>query len=92
MMPVTIKLPTPLRRHTGLEKTFTTPAGSVESALGGLVEAYPAVKGSLFDETGKLKPFVRVFVDERDINDLDGLATPVEDGAVVAIVPPVAGA
>ena len=91
-MPVTIKLPTPLRRHCAQSKTFSTPASDVREALGRLIEAYPPVQASLFDEAGALKSFVRVFVDGTDIDDLEGLATPLQDGSVVSIVPPVAGA
>ncbi|MBP8950988.1 MAG: MoaD/ThiS family protein [Armatimonadetes bacterium] len=91
-MPAVIKLPTPLRRHTNHQKSLNTAAGSVKDALDELVTAFPGVQGSLYDESGELKSFVRVFVDGRDIQDLDGLATPLRDGAVLSIVPPVAGA
>ena len=42
-------------------------------------------------ETGKLRRFVNVFVADEDIRFLDGVKTPLENGAVVSIVPAVAG-
>lgn len=91
-MSATIKLPTPLRRHADLNKSFATCAPDVAAALQALTGAYPALRASLFDEAGEVKSFVRLFVDGRDIEDLEGLATRLGDDAVLSIVPPVAGA
>ena len=40
---------------------------------------------------GQLRPFVKVFVRNRDVRDLDGLDTRLVDGDEVLIVPSVAG-
>ncbi|WP_173297911.1 MoaD/ThiS family protein [Thermanaeromonas sp. C210] len=42
-------------------------------------------------ETGDLKSFIRVFVEGRDVRFLQGLATPVNPGDTVLILPPAAG-
>lgn len=91
-MPATIRLPTPLRRHAGQAKTVEVNADSVGAALAQLVQAYPAMKGSIYDGAGELKRFVRVFVGDRDVADVAGMQTGLGDGDVVSIVPPVAGA
>ena len=91
-MPVTIKLPTPLRRHTEQAKTVEFCAATVGDALAQLTAKYPAMQGALFAESGEVKPFVRVFVDGKDIASLDGTGTALGEGAVISIVPPVAGA
>ena len=91
-MPVTIKLPTPLRRHSGQVKHIDVAATTAGEALAQLVAQFPAMQGALFADGGEIKPFVRVFVDGRDIADLQGAETPTADGAVISIVPPVAGA
>ena len=91
-MSITIKLPTPLRRHTQQQKNILVEAQTVGAALSVLCEQFPAMQGSLFAEDGNLKPFVRVFVGAQDIADLQGLETPMPDGTVISIVPPVAGA
>jgi molybdopterin converting factor small subunit len=66
-------------------------ADSVGEALNQLVEDHPGIKASLFDEAGGINPFVRVFVGERDIADLEGTATRVSDGTVVSLICPIAG-
>lgn len=91
-MAVTIKLPTPLRRHVGQARTVELEAGCVGDALHRLVSLYPGMGETLYDGDGALKPFVRIFVGDRDIDDLQGVDTPLGGGEVVSIVPPVAGA
>jgi molybdopterin converting factor small subunit len=43
------------------------------------------------NDEGGLRPFVNVFLGSEDIRYLDGMDTAVEDGAVLAIIPAVAG-
>lgn len=64
---------------------------NVAEVLKSLEAAYPGFAERLFDESGKLRRFVNVFVADEDIRFLDGLDTPVADGATVSIVPAVAG-
>ncbi|MCY3023835.1 MAG: MoaD/ThiS family protein, partial [Planctomycetota bacterium] len=86
-MPATIKLPTPLRRHADQAKTVEVPVGTVAQALQALVEAHPAMQGAIYDGTGEIKPFVRVFVGPKDIADLNGPATVLGEGDVLSIIP-----
>jgi molybdopterin converting factor small subunit len=64
---------------------------TVAEALKALDASYPGFTDRLFDETGKLRRFVNVFVADEDIRFLDGVETPVPDGATVSIIPAVAG-
>lgn len=91
-MSITIKLPTPLRRHADGVKSAEVHADTVGAALDGLVAAHPTIADALFAGPGELKPFVRVFVGETDIADAEGLATAITPGDIISIVPPVAGA
>ena len=91
-MPVVIKLPTPLRRHADQARSVEVAASNVGQALQALVQTYPKMGSAIFAESGEVKPFVRVFVEGRDIADLQGGDTAVQDGDVISIVPPVAGA
>jgi molybdopterin synthase sulfur carrier subunit len=45
----------------------------------------------LFDESGAIRPFVNVFVDDEDIRFAQGLSTEVADGQTVSILPAIAG-
>lgn len=60
----------------------------VFAALDGV---HPGFQARLLDDDGNLRRFVNVFVDDEDIRFMDGLATAIPDGNVVAIVPAVAG-
>ena len=40
---------------------------------------------------GEIRRFVNVFVADYDVRFMDGVATPVPDGAEVSIIPAVAG-
>ena len=91
-MPVTVKLPTPLRRHAGQAKAVEVRAGTVGEALSQLAAAYPGLQPALFGRAGDLKTFIRIYVGNQDIADLQGPATPVQPGDIISIVPPVAGA
>lgn len=91
-MAVSIKLPTPLRRHTQQAKVVEVQASTVGEALQNLAARYAGLADALYGADGALKPFVRVFVGGRDIVDLQGPDTPVADGETISIVPPIAGA
>ena len=87
----TIRIPTQLRPLTGGAGEVSVEGGSVGEVLKALDVAYPGFGERLFDDAGKLRRFVNVFVAEEDIRFLDGLATPVADGDEVTILPAVAG-
>jgi len=64
---------------------------TVAEVLKSLEAAHPGFSDRLFDDAGKLRRFVNVFVADEDIRFLDGVDTPVAEGATVSIVPAVAG-
>lgn len=90
-MAVTLRIPTQLRSLAGGNATVEVEAATVADALKGLEAAYPGFDDRLFDEGGKLRRFVNVFVADEDIRFLDGVDTPLADGATISIVPAVAG-
>jgi molybdopterin converting factor small subunit len=90
-MAVTVRIPTQLRPLAGGNATVSVGGGSVGDVLKQLEDAHPGFADRLFDESGKLRRFVNVFVAEEDIRFQDGLDTAVADGATVSIVPAVAG-
>ena len=90
-MTVQVRIPTLLRTLTGGEGEVTLEAGTVDSVLKALDAAHPGLADRLFDEAGKLRRFVNVFVADEDVRFLQGLDTPVADGQTMSIVPAVAG-
>ena len=59
--------------------------------LAKLTEAHPDLKKQLFNDEGKMRSFVNVYVNDDDIRYLDRDATPVKEGDTVSIVPSIAG-
>ena len=78
-----VLLPSLLAREAGGNGQFETDAATVHEALQEL-----PIRDLLFDERGELRPLVNVYVDREQIDDL---ATPLEDGTEVRLVAAVAG-
>ncbi|HEX3615477.1 MAG TPA: ubiquitin-like small modifier protein 1 [Solirubrobacteraceae bacterium] len=89
-MSVNVKIPTQLRAATGGEAVATVEGATVAEVLDALYERFDELKARIADDDG-LRRFVNVYVGDEDIRFLDGLATPVADGAEVTILPAVAG-
>lgn len=90
-MSVSVRIPTTLRTFTGGRSEVALEGTDVRSVIANLDGAHPGLADRLLDEDGNLRRFVNVFVADDDIRFLDGLDTPVPDGAEVAIIPAVAG-
>jgi MoaD family protein len=90
-MAVTIKLPTQLRDAAGGAASTSVEGSTVGEALEALYDSHGELRGRLSDDDGGLRRFVNVFVGGEDIRFLDGLETPLDDGAEVTILPAVAG-
>ena len=90
-MSVTVRIPTQLRTLTGGAGEVTADGSTVGEVLKALDAAHPGLGERLFDETGKLRRFVNVFLADEDVRFLDGLETGVAEGQTVSIVPAVAG-
>jgi len=87
----TLIIPTPLRKYTEDQATFSTGAITVNDAIQELTEIYPNIANHILDGNGKVRSFIKIFVGEDDIRSLDGGETVLEDNAVVSIVPAIAG-
>ena len=90
-MSVRVRIPTQLRTLCGGESEVTVEGTNVGEVLKALDAAHPGFQDRLFDDSGKVRRFVNVFVAEEDIRFLQGVDTPVEAGQTVSIVPAVAG-
>jgi MoaD family protein len=90
-MSVVVKIPTQLRAAAGGEAETKIDGATVQEVLDGLFERHDELRSRLYDDDGGLRRFVNVYVAGEDIRFLDGLATPVKDGAELTILPAVAG-
>jgi MoaD family protein len=89
-MSVNVKIPTQLRAATDGEAVAVVDGATVGEVLDALYARFGELKARIADDDG-LRRFVNVYVGGEDIRFLDGLATPVSDGAEVTILPAVAG-
>ena len=90
-MSVTVRVPTQLRTLTNGAGEVTVEGSSVGEVLKALDVSYPGFAGRLFDDAGKLRRFVNVFLADEDVRFLQGLDTPVLEGQTLSIIPAVAG-
>jgi molybdopterin converting factor small subunit len=90
-MAITVKLPTQLRDAAGGESAVSVDGATVGEALGALYERHGELRERMADGDGGLRRFVNVYLAGEDIRFLDGLETPVPDGAELTVLPAVAG-
>ena len=90
-MPVTVRIPTPLRRFAGDRADVQVAGGDLSGVLAGLFAECPGLQQYLVGDDGQLRNFVNVFVNGEDARYLGGTATPVKEGDTVTIVPAIAG-
>ena len=90
-MSVTVLIPTPLRKLTGDQDTVVVEANTVDEMVVALDTAFPGIAGRLRDESGNLRRFINIYLNEEDIRFLQGRETALKDGDSVSIVPAIAG-
>ena len=90
-MAVTVLIPTPLRPFVGGRDMLELEAGSVGDLLKQLTSEHTALRKHLFADDGRLRSFVNVYVNDRDIRQLAQQDTRVAAGDTVSIIPSIAG-
>ncbi len=90
-MAVRVHIPTPLRRLTGNQPEVEIEAGTVAELVDNLEAAHPGIREKLLDESGEIRRYVNIYVNEEDIRFLDGAQTALRERDVVSIVPAIAG-
>jgi sulfur-carrier protein len=90
-MPVTVRIPTPLRQVTKGNAEVSAKGATVDDLVADLERQFPGLKERLVDESGELRRFINIYVNEEDIRFMDGRKTTLKDGDAVSIVPAIAG-
>jgi molybdopterin synthase sulfur carrier subunit len=86
-----VRIPTPLRKLTNDEELVEVNANNVGAAILELQSRYPGIKERLVDETGAIRRFVNVYVNEEDIRFLQNQETPLKNTDEISIIPAIAG-
>ncbi|MCM3879139.1 MAG: molybdopterin-synthase adenylyltransferase MoeB [Vicinamibacterales bacterium] len=86
-----ILIPTPLRPFTGKQDAVEVDGATIGELLANLTTKYEGLKPHLYNEQGKLRSFVNVYLNDEDIRYLEKEKTPVKAGDTISIIPSVAG-
>ncbi|MDX3094440.1 MoaD/ThiS family protein [Streptomyces sp. ME01-24h] len=90
-MSATVRIPTILRTYTGGQAEVPAEGGTLAEVIDSLERSHPGISARVLDDTGKLRRFVNVYVNDDDVRFSEGLRTTVGEGASVSIIPAVAG-
>lgn len=92
-MSVTVRIPTILRAYVNDQSTveITPETATLKSVFDALEAKAPGILQRVVSDTGELRRFVNVYVNDDDVRFLEGVNTPTPEGCTISIVPAVAG-
>ena len=90
-MPTKILIPTPLRPYTDKKDAVEADGTTIGELLADLTRRHSGLKAHLYNDQGKLRSFVNVYLNDEDIRYLQKEQTPVSSADTVSIIPSVAG-
>jgi sulfur-carrier protein adenylyltransferase/sulfurtransferase len=86
-----VLIPTPLRQFTEKHDSVELEGSNVSEVLTELISKFPDLRKQIFNEEGRLRSFVNVYLNDEDIRYLGKEATPVISTDTLSIVPSIAG-
>src|SRR4051795_10271637 len=86
-----ILIPTPLRPYTDKQDAVDASGTTVGELLADLTKKHAGLKAHLYNEQGKLRSFVNIYVNDEDIRYLEKEQTAVKADDTISIIPSVAG-
>lgn len=90
-MNISVQIPSAFRHHTGGRARVSCAASNLNDLFAALDEHFPDLKPHLRDESGQIRRFLNVYVNEEDIRFLGGPSYAFKDGDEVLLVPSIAG-
>jgi [CysO sulfur-carrier protein]-thiocarboxylate-dependent cysteine synthase len=88
---IRVRIPPTLRTEVGGAREVEASGGTLRDVLADLAERFPGLGRQVLEDGDGIAPFVNVYVDREDVRTLQGLDTPVEEGATVILLPAMAG-
>jgi adenylyltransferase/sulfurtransferase len=86
-----VLIPTPLRQFAGKQDSVELTGSTVGEVLSALTLQFPDLKKQIFNDEGKLRSFVNVYLNDEDIRYLKKNETVVAPADTLSIVPSIAG-
>jgi len=86
-----VRIPTPLRNLSGDRDEININAGNIGEMIEKLEAECPGMKDRLCDESGEIRRFINIYVNNEDIRFMDGKETALSENDNVSIIPAIAG-
>jgi molybdopterin converting factor small subunit len=86
-----VLIPTPLRQFTEKSDSVELAGSTVAEVMAALTQKFPDLRKQLFNDEGKMRSFVNVYLNDEDIRYLQKDATAVAASDTLSIVPSIAG-
>lgn len=90
-MAIMVRIPTPLQRLTKNQSEVRVNSTDIKELIDDLEKNFPGIKERICDESGKLRRFINIYVNEEDVRFLQQDKTTLKDGDEVSIIPAIAG-
>lgn len=90
-MAVKVIIPTPLQKLTRNQANVEASGSNIAELIDDLEKNFPGLKERICDETGKVRRFINIYVNEEDVRFLKQDKTSLKDGDEVSIIPAIAG-
>lgn len=90
-MQATVRVPTPLQKLTKNQAKVKVSSANIRELIEDLEKRFPGIKERICEETGKIRRFINIYVNEEDVRFLQQEETPLKDGDEISIIPAIAG-
>lgn len=90
-MSIKVRIPSPLQKLTKDKAEIEAEGRSVKELINNIEEKFPGIRERICDDSGKVRKFINIYVNEEDIRFLKQDETTLKDGDEVSIIPAIAG-
>ena len=90
-MSAKIEIPSALQKFVNNQSTVEVEGATVQDVFSNLISQYQALQNHLYDEQGRVRSFINIYVNDEDIRYAKNLETEISSGDVIQIVPSIAG-
>ena len=90
-MAIKVRIPQPLQKLTNGKELVEAEGTDVKNLIDDLEKKFPGIRDRICDESGKIRRFINIYVNEEDVRFAKGDATTLKDGDEVSVIPAIAG-
>ena len=87
----TLRIPDLMKFYVDDQTEVPLHGATVADVLSDLVIRYPSIKTHILDKNGDLRRYVNLFINEANIQDLDGVNTCVQENDKIILLPSISG-